>query len=45
MFDVEMRHDLLIKDRGTPAQHRSLMASSGEEVRFGVHSGRTGLPV
>jgi len=33
MFDVEMRHDLLIKDRGTPAQHRSLMASSGEEVR------------
>jgi hypothetical protein len=32
MFDVEMRHDLLIKDGGTPAQHRSFMASSGEEV-------------
>ena len=36
MFDVEMQHDLLI--RIVVRQHRSLMASSGEVVRFGVHS-------
>jgi len=38
MFDVEMRHDLLV--RIAVRQHHSLMASSGVVVRFGEKSNR-----
>jgi len=38
MFDVEMRHDLLV--RIAVRQHHLLMASSGVVVRFGEKSNR-----